>query len=87
MIMSIDRYKYCWGYLTKLTIPCDIYDLYCWYNDITELSIPDNLRELRCQGNNIRELRLNKLNKLECDMFVEIKDINNKELKISFEND
>ena len=76
---------YCKKNLTQLIITYDLISCYCNDNFLTELLLPDNLKRIYCHRNKITELYLNNnLIDLACDTFVELKNINNKNLTIMF---
>ncbi len=71
--------------LSDLTITNQFSRVYCWGNNLNELLLPIKLVRLSCWENNISELTLNKnLTYLSCDMFVDVNNINNKELSIFY---
>ncbi len=71
--------------LNELYIPIDNDILNCTSNNITKLVLHNNLYKLFCYDNNIKLLTLNnKLELLFCDIFVNVKNIDNKELRITF---
>lgn len=72
--------------LTQLKLHTKLEALDCSFNKITKLTLNKYLLFLYCRDNNIKELKLNNnLIWLQCDMFVEVKNINNPGLTIAFE--
>lgn len=71
--------------LTELNIPKKLEELYCMVNYLTELKLNKDLKQLFCQNNKIKSLVLNKkLEIINCDIFVEVNNINNDGLTIQF---
>ncbi len=71
--------------LYDIIVPDYVEQLDCYMNNLEVLVLPDNIIKLYCWENNIKDLLLkDKLNYLSCDIFVNVKNIYNKELKIDF---
>ncbi len=81
----MDLFEYYNRGFIELDIPYNLESLCCFNNNIIKLDIPNTLYILYCYHNNINELKLtDNLVNLCCDIFVDVKNINNKELCIKF---